>query len=212
MMKKILLLLLPTIFYWTTAIAQSTPTSPQQELTSLLSQFNAMSAQFTQIVYDAKKRPLQTSSGTMALQRPGKFRWEVTQPNPQLLIANGKFLWIYDKDLAQATRQKFDASNSNSAAMLLSGSVADVQTRFNITYPKKNPGPGQWFLLTPQHNKDMFQWVQLHFVNGVLASMRLADNLDTLTDFQFRKVVINPSLNAKLFTFKAPKGVAVINN
>ena len=35
----------------------------------------------------------------MALQRPGKFRWEVTNLSPQTVSANGNTLWIYDPDL-----------------------------------------------------------------------------------------------------------------
>lgn len=184
---------------------------PSQELTTLLNQFNAMTSQFTQVLYDANGKPMQKSSGSMALQRPGKFRWEVYQPNPQLLIADGNTLWIYDKDLAQATHQKLDQS-SNSPALLLSGSIDSLQSRFTINYPKNENAPGQWFMLKPKNKNDMFQWVELRFVKGSLADMRLYDNLNTLTDFHFSKVKINPPLDASTFKFKAPKGVEVLKN
>ena len=184
---------------------------PSEELAGLLNKFNAMTGQFTQVLYDANGKPMQKSSGSMALQRPGKFRWEVYQPNPQLLIADGNSLWIYDKDLAQATKQKLDQS-SNSPALLLSGSIESVQARFNVSYPGNENAAGKWFMLKPKDKNDMFQWVELRFVNGSLADMRLYDNLNTLTDFHFSKVKINPPLNASMFQFKAPKGVEVIKN
>lgn len=184
---------------------------PNQELAGLLNQFSAMTGQFSQVLYDANGKPMQKSTGSMALQRPGKFRWEVYQPNPQLLIADGSTLWIYDKDLAQATQQKLDQS-SNSPALLLSGSIESVQSRFNVSYPGNETAPGKWFMLKPKDKNDMFQWVELRFVNGNLADMRLYDNMNTLTDFHFSKVKINPPLNESMFKFKAPKGVEVIKN
>ena len=69
---------------------------PTTELTGLLSEFNSMTAQFSQVVYSGKGKVVQRSSGTMALQRPGKFRWQVSEPNAQLLIADGSDLWVYD--------------------------------------------------------------------------------------------------------------------
>lgn len=184
---------------------------PSQELAGLLGQFNAMTGQFTQVLYDANGKPTEKSTGTMALQRPGKFRWEVKQPDPQLLIADGNTLWIYNKDLAQATQQKLDQS-SNSPALLLSGSIDSVQSRFNISYPSNENAPGKWFMLKPKSKDDMFQWVELRFNNGNLADMRLFDNMGTLTDFHFSNVKINPPLDASTFKFKAPKGVEVIKN
>ena len=54
-------------------------------------------------------RFLQTSSngavagGSIALQRPGRLRFEYDPPHPLLIIADGTLLLIYDRDLDQAT-------------------------------------------------------------------------------------------------------------
>jgi len=156
--------------------------TPSQDLAKLLSGFNSLSAQFEQIVSGSRKKPKQVSYGSMALERPGKFRWEVTRPNAQLLLADGRYLWIYDIDLEQATRQKLDTDNASG------------------------------FRLKPKGNSDMFQWIELYFVNNKLVSMRLFDNLGVLTNFHFSNVQLNPSLNSSLFKFKAPKNVEIIKN
>src|SRR5438105_3435289 len=72
-------------------------------LANLLDAVKSMQANFTQTVYDNHGKSVQTSYGRMAIERPGKFRWEVTKPIPQLIIANESRLWIYDPDLQQVT-------------------------------------------------------------------------------------------------------------
>lgn len=182
-----------------------------QDLANLLENFQSMKANFEQVIYDQKQRPLQKNVGNMALKRPNKFRWEVKRPTPQLLLTDGSHFWIYDIDLEQATQQKADSHNSSSPASLLSGSVNDLEKRFNVSYVKKS-GNGKWFKLVPADQDDMFQWVELGFENGQLSGMRLSDKLGALSSFTFSNVQINPQLSADLFVFKAPKGVELIKN
>ncbi|MFO1384235.1 MAG: outer membrane lipoprotein carrier protein LolA [Moraxella sp.] len=39
------------------------------------------------------------------MQRPNQFRWQIDGTASQLIVANGNTLWVYDKDLNQATKQ-----------------------------------------------------------------------------------------------------------
>lgn len=207
-MKKLFISLILVLFA-TTSLAVS-GNDASQELVTLLSDFQTMTANFTQTSYDAKNHPLQTTSGEMALSRPGKFRWQVVKPNQQLLIADGKYLWIYDVDLAQVTRQPMDASKAGSPASLLSGSTADLQKRFTVT---RVPGDTETrFKLTPNNTNDLFRWIQLSFTAGKLTQMRMADNLGSISVLNFSQVQTNAKLANKLFQFKTPKGVEVIQN
>ncbi|MDQ8039485.1 MAG: outer membrane lipoprotein chaperone LolA, partial [Rickettsiella sp.] len=64
--------------------------SASDELAHLLNRLHGFQANFTQTVMDGRGQILQKTSGKMILQRPGHFRWEVMQPNKQLLIADGE--------------------------------------------------------------------------------------------------------------------------
>ncbi len=68
----------------------------------------------------------------MALQRPGKFRWEVVKPNAQLIIANGSRLWIYDPDLEQVIIRAFKHATGQTPALLLSDDNATLSKDFNV--------------------------------------------------------------------------------
>lgn len=41
------------------------------------------------------------SQGTMAISRPGKFRWSITKPYTQLMVGDGSRIWLYDPELKQ---------------------------------------------------------------------------------------------------------------
>jgi len=190
----------------TTCFAQTA----SQQLAELFSNMHAMRANFTQTVSNTRGRVLQKSRGRMALQRPGQFYWQTLSPHKQLLIANGTYLWIYNVDLQQATRQRMSTQRMQSAAAVLSGSVAILQKKFRVKALRRSPG--RWFVLWPRRKSGGFQWMQLQFVKRRLVRMRLKNNLGQIADFKFSNIVLNPRLRNSLFTFRAPRGVEVVKN
>lgn len=180
-----------------------------QQLKEYLSNFQSMSADFNQNI-SAKKGPVKNSQGHMALLRPGKFRWEIVEPNHEIIIADGNYLWIYNEDLEQATKQKLDKSG-NSPASLLSGSTDSIEQRF-IVIKEKNNNNNVSFQLKPRSTKDMIQWIELDFTEGKLQQMSVKDNLGQKTVFNFSNIKLNPQLPSKLFSFQPPKNVDVVQN
>jgi len=201
------------IFICLFAILPSTSAYAQDQaaatsLTSLLQNLQTMQANFQQTIQDGRGNMLQQSQGKMDLQRPGLFRWETTQPNQQLIIADGKFIWIYDKDLQQVTKQK-QITSANAPGLLLSDSVTHLAQRFNIRSLSSSDN-NQQFSLTPKSDQDLFKSVQLTFDNGVLNQMVLHDNIGQTTQIQFTQVNNNLNLSRRLFQFQAPAGVDVV--
>jgi outer membrane lipoprotein carrier protein len=181
-----------------------------ERLTQLLTNLKTMRAQFIQRVVDKKGVTIQESNGQMALQRPGKFRWD-TQSTGQQIVADGKKIWVYDADLQQVMVQKQDMDSLKSPALLLSGSIQSLTKKFKITELKRSE-PGFWFELTPQYKGAQFQSVQLNFVKGQLQAMRLTDTLGHASQLIFSRVETNLVLPESLFNFRAPKGVDVVDH
>ena len=57
------------------------------------------SGDFEQSLIDPDGRLLETTSGTLEIQRPGRFRWVYEEPYEQWLVADGTNIWSYDVDL-----------------------------------------------------------------------------------------------------------------
>lgn len=177
-------------------------------LVSILNSIHTMQADFVQIVANDSSN-IQQSSGVIALQRPGKFRWEVLNPTKQLIIINNIDIIIYDYDLNQISKRKISYKQVSNPALLLSSSVQKLQHDFNIKKLMKN-GNGLWFELKPKANDSLFQKVQLQFIDGELRTMVIIDNLEQKSTINFFNEKINSPLDSKTFTLVAPKEVDVI--
>lgn len=170
-----------------------------------------MQADFTQNVNDNRGKVIQKSYGRMAMQRPGKFRWQVTKPIPQLIIANQSRLWIYDPDLEQVTIRSLTRVAGETPALLLSHVDGQLNNDFSIASAPNSSAKMLWFTLTPKKSDSTFATVEMAFLNKQIQVMRLKDHLGHTTLIQFKNIKTNLNLSASLFTFKAPKNVDVID-
>jgi outer membrane lipoprotein carrier protein len=199
---------LALLLAFTGAATAATATAPAAEVDKYLSGLASWTADFEQTIDDGHGHVLRSAAGRLYLQRPGKFRWDYSQPSEQLVLADGKQIWFYDKDLAQANVRDMDTSLASTPASLLSGS-GSVSTQFDVTALPPSAGL-QWFQLVPKHADTDFQLVRIGFDKGDLRSMFLADKLNQITQLTFSNSKRNVPLAPDLFSFVPPPGVDVI--
>ena len=188
--------------------AAAAPASPTTEVEKYLNGITTWSADFAQTIDDGHGKVVRSAAGKLYLQKPGRFRWDYVQPSEQLILADGKQIWFYDKDLQQANVRAMDASLANTPAVLLSGG-GSVSSQFDVTAMPPSDGL-EWYQLIPKHTDTDFQLVRIGFRNGDLASMFLADKLNQITQLTFTNPKRNAKLAADLFSFVPPAGVDVI--
>jgi outer membrane lipoprotein carrier protein len=179
-----------------------------QRLSQLLSKAQTLTARFSQLTLDGSGTQLQETAGQLALKRPGLFRWHTDAPQEQLLVSDGKKVWLYDPDLEQVTIQALDQRLTHTPALLLSGDVSQIRDSFGITF--KEAGGVVDFTLTPKASDTLFDSLRLSFRNGVLNDMQLIDGVGQRTNILFMGVKMNQALDPDQFTFTIPKGADVI--
>jgi outer membrane lipoprotein carrier protein len=182
--------------------------SPTSEVEKYLGGLATWSADFKQTIDDGHGKIVRSAAGRLYLQKPGKFRWDYSDPSEQLILADGKQIWFYDKDLQQANVRNMDASLANTPAVLLSGG-GSLSSQFDVTALPPSDGL-EWYQLIPKHSDTDFQLVRIGFRNGDLDSMFLADKLNQVTQLTFTNSKRNAKFAADLFTFVPPPGVDVI--
>lgn len=179
-----------------------------QRLTALLDPVKSMQADFVQTVTDVDKKVLQTSQGTISVKRGNRLRWETTSPFSYLIVTDGTVMWRFDKDLDQATRQKFSGQLADTPALILSGETQRIKANYEVT---REPGKdGEYFRLQPKQKGALFRTLTLAFTNNGISQLVLQDNLDQRTEIRFNSLVTNPALADSLFHFEPPKGVDVV--
>ncbi len=126
------------------AINLAVAASPSHELRTILQNIRTLKANFNQQLYASNGKLLQQSSGSLAVIRPGKFRWQIKSPNQQLIIADGNHIWVYDPDLKQATYNNEKDAIGHTPAAVLSDASPNVVHNF-YTHKYKNA-----YVLTPK--------------------------------------------------------------
>ena len=106
-----------------------------------------LAASFEQRVYDAGGALKETSSGTVQLQAPRQFRWEYLKPYPQLIVADGDHIWIYDPDMEQVNVRQQSLEEQNSPLALLID-VGQMERQFKVTEGGQGQGLS-WLELVP---------------------------------------------------------------
>jgi outer membrane lipoprotein carrier protein len=185
---------------------------------------------FLQTVADAHGAEVGRSSGTLIVERPGKFRWEI-QPQAaasaapssqgasagqgsassggQVMVSDGHNLWYYDRDLQQVTVRPMTAALSATPAMLLSGTV-DVRQHFIETSAGKRDGLN-WVYTEPRSTEADFKSALFGFdAKGTLQRMILEDKLGQIVTILFENVEVNVPIPASALTFTPPQGTDVI--
>ncbi len=180
------------------------------DLSALLTKLNAMKADFTQTITDKNAKQIQHSVGQMLMQRPGKFRWDVKKPK-QLVVTNGKKIWIYEPDLEQVTIRPLTKEVGESPALLLTNPNVTIEKDYQVENIKAGAKDLQWFLLIPKNQNSLFAKVKLGFNKNQLREMELQDHIGHTTSIAFYNVNLNPVLSATLFSFTPPRHVDVID-
>jgi chaperone LolA len=148
------------------------------------------------------------ASGRLYLQKPGRFRWDYLKPDAQVIVSDGRNLWLYDQDLEQVTVKSVDESLSSTPALLLAGK-SGVADSFTVTDAGTRGGL-HWLRLVPKKGDTDFAELALGFSQDTLRVMELNDKLGQRTHIEFDDVKRNPRLEQSLFAFQPPDGVDVI--
>lgn len=202
-LKSVAKTALPVALMGVVALPMSSYANPNANLAKLLGNVKSMSADFNQTTKGSKTT---TFTGSMSMERPNKFRWDIKSPSEQLIVANANTLWVYDKDLMQATRQSTNDQVGETPALLLSGNPNQIAQNFSVTQPVAGKN---YYVLTPKKSTN-FQSLSISFNSGKPVMMVLNDNLGQTTTIRFSNIKMNGKIPASAFSFTPPAGVDVI--
>lgn len=185
-----------------------THSSDHELLKKRLNNLNSMKASFLQTVKEGG-RVIQKNRGVLYLKRPGKFRWLTSTPTKQIIISDGKKLWIYDEDLEQVTIKKLNQELKGTPALFLSGYDKQLSDDYVIKYKKfKNK---DLFSLTPKViEQSSYLLIEIVYQKDLLQSLLLKDKLGQATILNLYNIKLAPKIPSKFFTFTPPAGVDVV--
>ena len=169
-----------------------------------LASFRQFSAHFEQEVLDAQGKPLQKGSGEMVLQRPDHFRWEAKQPDDNLILSDGKAVWLYDPFVEQVTVMSLSKAVINTPFLLISSTDDKIWNNYLIDQD------GSAFTITSKKKDQRIESLRMVFDNqNHITRMEVSEAQGQRSEFTLSAFNANPTIKADTFNFKTPEGVTV---
>lgn len=172
-------------------------------------------ANFSQTVSAPDGLKKKTSSGSFEFARPDRFRFSYAKPFEQLIVADGRKVWLYDQDLNQVTVRAMSQALGATPASLLAGGAMDKDFEL-VNAPTQDAPPKDgldWVQATPRVKEGAtVQTLRIGFRGKTLAALEIVDAFGQRSLLQFSAVEINPKLADETFRFVSPKGADVIES
>lgn len=177
--------------------------------------------EFTQTVTSPDGKKTRKSKGSLEFQRPNRFRFAYTTPTEQLIVGDGKQVWLHDVDLNQVTVRPMSESIGATPAALLAGGALDKDfTLRNVTALSSSAATAasmplqatswEWVEALPRHKEGQFQSVRVGFRKGQLAALEILDSFGQRSRLDFAQFESKVTLPATRFQFTPPAGADVL--
>ncbi len=171
-------------------------------------------ATFTQTYVGGVLRKRITEQGRLEVKKPGRMRWEYTQPEPKTFVSDGSQMYSYIPADRQVYVSPVPSEDQATTAVLFLSGKGNLLRDFDVSYADDvDASAGTIVLrLDPKLPERDYDWLQLvvdartHQIRSFVA----ADEQGGTSTFQFRDLQENVGLSDKTFEFKIPRGVDVI--
>ena len=190
------------------ADAQAQPGTARSQLERFSDGLETLHALFEQRVISSDGTVEDGSSGQVWLRRPQLFRWEYGGEFPEVVVADGKNIWIYDEALEQVTVKDQSQTAVNSPLTLLTD-LGKLDEQFEVREVGDVDGL-QLLELRSRNTESEFERILLGLSEDSLQMMVMEDAFGLRTEVQFQQVQRNPELDSGLFTFQPPESADVI--
>jgi outer membrane lipoprotein carrier protein len=199
----------------TSCLALAASTAAAQSITRAVedryNRLRSLKVQFEERVsYGGRTR--RAEQGVLYLLRPGRMRWEYTEPAGKLFVADGKMFHLYSPHSNQVQRLRpRDAADWRAPLAFLLGRL-DFSKEFGpITI---RPGEERIELIArPRSERDPFTQVLFHVdpKTREIRQVQVTGRDNMVTEFVFRNETTNPPLDAQMFRFEPPAGAEIVH-
>lgn len=154
----------------------------------------------------------ETARGKVVMAKPGKMRWEYTEPNETLVLSDGANLWLYDVAAEEAQHMVASEAYLSGAALQFLMGRGVIADDFVVSSPACSSDLAVVELNLAPRAAASYERLGLRVVRstGEVKATTLVDLFGTVTTISFRSARTNRSPPPGTFVFKPPPGVDLI--
>ena len=167
-------------------------------------------ADFVQEVSSATLGQTLTSRGQVFFKKPGRMRWEFTDPQ-QLLIADGSALWLYQPSERQVIKTPFQYAFSSQTPVSFLTGVGRLEEDFSIM-PQGESRSVHRLRLTPKQAAEAVGLLDIEVSKETFDILQalITDPLGNTTRVSFTNIDRETALGDDLFRFELPPGIDLV--
>lgn len=201
-MKKIITVLF--VFLITPFYVHAAGTTDAKLLKEKLAKFSQINAEFSQVVTSPEGKVLNESWGELTISRPGKFRWQVLTPEEELIVSDGKTMWLYSPFIEQVTLINLSDAIEGTPFVLLSGATDKQWDNYSV---KKEDNKFTINNRDPQvhDNTFIFEFSDA----GNISKFAVIEEQGQQSEFRLSHKPLKAPLDIAFFDFKIPAGVDI---
>jgi outer membrane lipoprotein carrier protein len=149
-------------------------------------------------------------NGVLMLRKPGRMRWDYTQPKGKEFLSDGKFLYLYTPDSNQAVKTKMQETADMRAPLAFLLGKLNFQKEFKNIQGKPDAAGVR---ITAEPKTDNLPYSEVEFVvtsEGRIHEVKVTAYDKSILDFIFDEEKMDPPLDARLFQFQLPAGAQLV--
>ncbi|MDM8521851.1 outer membrane lipoprotein carrier protein LolA [Desulfococcaceae bacterium HSG8] len=153
-----------------------------------------------------------TALGKVFIRRPGMMRWEYETPEKQIIITDGRTLWMYRPDDNQVMIGNAPSYFGDGKGANFLSDIKMIRESFNVIIEKKNDPHFHILKLLPKEGKldisHIYLWISKLTSDVVRVITYNSYGDETIIDMN--NLQFNQNLDSSLFTFKVPEGTDIL--
>jgi outer membrane lipoprotein carrier protein len=150
------------------------------------------------------------SRGSVVFAKPGRMRWTYVEPEPSLVVSDGKELWIYDPAHREAQRMVVSDAYLSGAALSFLLGEGEILRDFDVKALECGDSSALLDLVPRQPATYERLQARIDPRSGELLETTVIDLLGNATTVALRDLRVNRNPDASIFRFEPPPGVRVL--
>jgi len=180
----------------------------RSELEKFSDGLETLQVDFTQVVKSQDGSIQDKTYGNAWLKNPDKLRWVYAGDFPEIIVADGADIWIYDEALEQVTIKPQSNSVADTPLLILTD-VSQLDQQFMVA----ELGDFEDMHLLELKSRDaesQFERILMGVDASGIRMMIMEDAFGQRTEIHFTNIVRNVEFEPGVFRFEPPQGTDVV--
>jgi outer membrane lipoprotein carrier protein len=172
------------------------------------------SADFTHNYQGGVLRKKVSERGTVMIKKPGKMRWNYTNPEEKVFVSDGRRIYLYVPADKQVIVSPVPEEDQATTAVLFLAGKGNLTRDFAVSHATGATANAYKLRLDPRQPEHDYEWLEVMVDKSTyrIVALQAADRQGGQSTFLFTNFKENIGLSDKTFEFKIPRGADVITS